>query len=191
MCPVVCARSRAASGPAGHPRGVLCPSGVQPDLLRAVVRNSDPIRGPNPMPMRIWLLTFAGTVSAASLLCPAYALKECAGAGRCEEFDGAHACVCDAGHAGIDCAVVLSCDPTASRLPCSGRGVCNAEGTCECADGYAGDLCEVDTWCPKNAVGVVCSGEVCSAHSCLCRPHRSGVACEQLATDARAIPAMP
>ena len=36
LCPVVSAR--AASGPAGHPRGVLCPSGVRPGLLRAVVR---------------------------------------------------------------------------------------------------------------------------------------------------------
>ena len=36
------ARSRAASGPAGHPRGVLCPSGVRPGLLRAVVKT--PIR---------------------------------------------------------------------------------------------------------------------------------------------------
>ena len=42
LCPVVCARSRAASGPAGHPRGVLCPSGVRPGLLRAVVKT--PIR---------------------------------------------------------------------------------------------------------------------------------------------------
>ena len=42
LCPVVCARSRAASGPTGHPRGVLCPSGVRPGLLRAVVKT--PIR---------------------------------------------------------------------------------------------------------------------------------------------------
>ena len=42
LCPVVCVRSRAASGPAGLPRGVLCPSGVRPDLLRAVVKT--PIR---------------------------------------------------------------------------------------------------------------------------------------------------
>ena len=33
----VYARMRAASGPAGHPRGVLCASGVRPGLLRAVV----------------------------------------------------------------------------------------------------------------------------------------------------------
>ena len=34
------ARSRAASGPAGHPRGVLCPSWKRPGLLRAVVKRS-------------------------------------------------------------------------------------------------------------------------------------------------------
>ena len=32
VCAMVCARSRAPSGPAGHPRGVLCPSGVRPGL---------------------------------------------------------------------------------------------------------------------------------------------------------------
>ena len=42
LCLVVCARSRAASGPACHPRGVLCPSGMRPGLLRAVVKT--PIR---------------------------------------------------------------------------------------------------------------------------------------------------
>ena len=48
---VVFARSRAASGPARHPRGVLCPSGVRPGLLRAVVKTpirSDPFASPAP-----------------------------------------------------------------------------------------------------------------------------------------------
>ena len=42
-CPVVCVLCmQATPGPAGHPRGVLCPSGVGPGLLRAVVNT--PIR---------------------------------------------------------------------------------------------------------------------------------------------------
>ena len=51
LCPVVCARarSRAASGPGGHPRGVLCPSGVRPGLLRAVVKT--PIRSETAEPL--------------------------------------------------------------------------------------------------------------------------------------------
>ena len=44
LCPVVCARSWATSGPAGHPRGVLCPSGVRPGLAARCRENSDPIR---------------------------------------------------------------------------------------------------------------------------------------------------
>ena len=48
LCPVVCARSRAASGPACHPGGVLCPSGVRPGLLRAVMKT--PIRSDDVSP---------------------------------------------------------------------------------------------------------------------------------------------
>ena len=44
----VCLRARPPSGTAGHPRGALCPSGVGPGLLRAVVKNSDPIRTNEP-----------------------------------------------------------------------------------------------------------------------------------------------
>ena len=137
------------------------------------------------------ILASAAAAAASPIRCPVYGMRECAGHGTCVEYDGAYACECDSGRAGEDCAVSLSCDPTASRLPCSGRGVCDGDGICECAPGYAGELCESDLWCPRNLVGIVCSGEVCSAHTCMCRPHRSGVACEQAASLNRVIQDAP
>ena len=52
LYPAVCVRSRAASGPAGHPRGVLCPSVA--GLLRAVVNT--PIRSSEATPFRRGLI---------------------------------------------------------------------------------------------------------------------------------------
>ena len=48
---------QATPEPAGHPRGVLCPSGVGPGLLRAVV--NDPIR-PDERGARSFLLCPSG-----------------------------------------------------------------------------------------------------------------------------------
>ena len=99
---------------------------------------------------------------ATSISCPTYSQTECAGHGRCVRFNQtSNLCVCEEGHAGDDCAVRLACDPAGSRLPCSGHGTCGFYG-CECAPGYAGELCQEDMLCPRNLVGLGCSGEVCS-----------------------------
>lgn len=124
--------------------------------------------------------------AASGMSCPAFGMLECAGRGACEA-DGT--CSCSVGFAGIDCAIVLRCDPEATRLPCSGRGRCNVQHGCECAPGYSGATCEVDDWCPLDKLGRKCSGSgVCSAHACLCPSHRSGLACEHGDTSSRVVP---
>ena len=132
------------------------------------------------LPMRL--------ASVASLpLCPSYGLEMCAGHGKC--VNGA--CECEDNRAGADCAVVLSCDPDATRLPCSGRGACR-DDVCYCAPGYAGQICERDLWCPTDKVGRACSSVgICASHSCHCPSHRSGVACEIGDTSSRSVPAAP
>ena len=136
------------------------------------------------------MLVVMAPAADASLRCPAYGLRECAGQGKCvEDGQSGFVCECDEGYAGADCAVVLSCDPRATRLPCGGRGVCRI-GACDCAPGYSGALCESDDWCPLDPLGRRCSNVgVCSEHTCVCPSHRSGVACELGDTSARAVPA--
>ena len=85
LCPVVCARSRAASEPAGHPRGVLCPSGVRPGLLRAVVKT--PIRSAPRVAAHPEDRESSGWPDSAlrgpdSALRPGAALRDRSGAGR-------------------------------------------------------------------------------------------------------------
>ena len=134
--------------------------------------------------MRLPLLLAFALLPAAETRrrCPSYGLEECAGVGTCDETDGT--CVCPAGRASFDCAVVVACDPAATRLPCSGHGVCDAAaagggGACRCAPGFSGVLCQTDDWCPRDAIGRPCSNAgVCSNHVCICPEHRKGVACE-------------
>ena len=116
--------------------------------------------------------------------CPHYGMRECAGRGTCDTTDGT--CTCREGFASFDCAVVLMCDPDATRLPCSGNGVCNKNLGCVCGPGYSGKLCEVDEYCPKDSLGRKCSGVgVCAAGTCLCPSHTHGVACEHGASNSR------
>ena len=114
---------------------------------------------------------------------------ECAGRGRCR-LDGAQAtCACDPGYAGVDCAIVLGCDPWASGLPCQGRGDCvqGVQGVqrsrCSCNTGYSGERCEHDLLCPADAMGRPCSGSgVCVAHACACKEQFFGPTCEEVDT---------
>ena len=136
----------------------------------------------------LWLLfpVVLGSGINDAIVCPVYGLEECAGHGRCVR--SVRTCICNRRWGGIDCAVELACDPTASRLACNGKGVC-INGSCECAQGYAGFLCERDVQCPRHPVSEeACSGEICSAHTCLCRSHRSGAACEHSNSMVRHIP---
>ena len=139
-------------------------------------------------------------LAAASVtpICPTWGMRECAGHGECRSDPPV--CLCNSGFSGVDCAIVLACDPQQQRLPCSGRGTCTvSESTeaathirkCHCAPGYSGSLCENDEWCPRDALGRHCSGVgVCWKHNCKCPSHRSGVACE-LSTGQRALPGPP
>ena len=142
--------------------------------------------------MRIakWIALFVAVPAVSAGGCPHYGRLECAGRGACVAFGNAStavACACEDGRAGADCAIVLACDPQRTRMMCSGHGAC-ADGHCECAPGYAGETCEEDVLCPRDPTGVVCSGEVCSNHACICRPQRSGVACEKLVSSSRILP---
>ena len=137
------------------------------------------------MPPRMWI-TLVVASAASPLRCPSYGMRECAGRGVCED-DGT--CSCSEGFSGVDCAVVLRCDPEATRLPCLGRGHCSLQHGCECGPGYSGTLCESDDWCPTDALGRKCSGAgVCASHACLCPSHRSGVACEYGDSSSRDVP---
>ena len=115
--------------------------------------------------------------------CPSYGLAECAGRGRCQ-LDGAQAtCACDAGYAGVDCAIVLGCDPWSSGLPCQGRGNCLPSSRCSCDVGYGGERCEQDLLCPTDAMGRPCGGSgVCVAHVCVCKEQFFGLTCEEVDT---------
>ena len=136
-----------------------------------------------PRPLWLALALVAPTV-ADPILCPTYGLKVCGGNGKC--IDGT--CTCLDGFSGSDCAVVLNCDPQATRLPCKGRGAC-IDAVCHCAPGFSGALCERDDWCPKDPLGRVCSSVgTCASHMCYCPSHRSGVACEVGGSNARLIP---
>ena len=133
----------------------------------------------------LWVVALQCSTYGA-LHCPTYGMFECAGRGDCES-DGT--CTCKDGFAGPDCAVVLACDPRATRLPCSGRGRCTLQNGCECAPGYSGALCESDDWCPRDALGRKCGAAgICADHTCHCPSHRSGVACEQNHPGAREVP---
>ena len=71
---------------------------------------------------------------------------------------------------------------------CSGRGVCQSDGTCSCSPGYHGAACEF-VYCPMaspgdNAAAQECSGDDAgecdeTTGQCQCKPGRAGVACEE------------
>ncbi len=82
------------------------------------------------------------------------------------------------------------------KLPCSGRGVCDAQGGCTCAVGYsfsngdslAGEIPDCGFrspggQCPKNTAGVECSGRgTCSgspAFTCTCQEGFQGADCSE------------
>ena len=72
--------------------------------------------------------------------CPTYSTLTCAGHGQCFAFGASYACACFEGFAGADCAVVLSCDPSSTRLPCSGARVASLLKRALCARLHAACL---------------------------------------------------
>ena len=60
------------------------------------------------MALRTVLILVSALQAAASPVCPTYAMRECAGHGRCITEGLAPFCECDDGFAGIDCAVALA-----------------------------------------------------------------------------------
>ena len=66
----VCRRARPPSGTAGHPRGALCPSGVGPGPLRAVVKT--PIRSDDGLsdPIRVASIHAMGFAAVATVIDP-------------------------------------------------------------------------------------------------------------------------
>ena len=148
------------------------------------MRSRQPPAAPSTSPRLLLLLPLVAQTWAEPISCPTYGLKVCGGNGRC--MDGV--CECLDGFAGFDCAVVLKCDPDATRLPCKGRGAC-VDSVCYCAPGFSGAQCEHDNWCPKDLLGRVCSSVgTCANHMCHCPSHRSGVSCQLGGSSARRIP---
>jgi alpha-tubulin suppressor-like RCC1 family protein len=78
---------------------------------------------------------------------------------------------------GTFCYGILSTEP----IVCSGKGICSANDTCSCNEGYLGNKCQV-TQCfgvLSNATASVCSGKgSCIAYnSCYCNPTYIGTLC--------------
>ena len=74
-------------------------------------------------------------------LCPVGGSGQiCNGRGECDTgLYGSGWCLCDAGFAGVDCALMC---PISRQFICGGisRGLCTQIGTCDCREGTAGEL---------------------------------------------------
>ena len=99
------------------------------------------------------------TGSDCNTVCPdgtplGLAGEPCSSRGGCAPTpDGAGACYCHRGYAGVACQLVC---PGPRNRPCGGHGLCDAlDATCACYTGYATVDCSVP--CPM-AFGYICAG---------------------------------